>query len=397
MCSFNYGGQSYETLDYSVMSSTPRRSYTEGTKSFNSRAEQEMRELEPEDYKHPFINVYSESGYVYHTGEPKKALRLSLVGQDYIYSPSVKKMTFSSVMAVYYRTGCSYRQLWKLGRFVPEICPIFLNKKKLSDIMLTIFKKVQIRLGQLQEKGISFIAWEIETEKVIEDKRKDTKTSESTALPCEQSYIDWNNSVARKNGKLYFAIEIKDFIDAYNYCYYQDYGKKYIQSLVTWYSYKQDFGRLKGDMCYEYTENKKILTLPTVAVYTIKHTKNIEAITVNFDDHSYTEKMYKKYEKLCFYCLKMLFPNMEKNKITSLYKKLNKKAYDHIFQTEKGFHSYNLPSDLYYRDGVGIYPYFAYGESVRMCIIPVDQKLIRSYRKKGVRLHRLDERKMKGI
>ena len=36
------------------------------------------------------------------------------------------------------------------------------------------------------------------------------------------------------------------------------------------------------------------------------------------------------------------------------------------------------------------------GESVRMCIIPVDQKLIRSYRKKGVRLHRLDERKMKG-
>lgn len=165
MCTFHYGGQSYETLDYSVMSSTPRRSYTEGTKSFNSRAEQEMRELEPEDYKHPFINVYSESGYVYHTGETKKALRLSLVGQDYIYSPSVKKMTFSSVMAVYDRTGCSYRQLWKLGRFVPEICPIFLNKKKLSDIMLTIFKKVQIRLGQLQEKGISFIAWEIETEK----------------------------------------------------------------------------------------------------------------------------------------------------------------------------------------------------------------------------------------
>ena len=161
-----------------------------------------------------------------------------------------------------------------------------------------------------------FVLTACKNEKVIQDKRKDTKTSESTALPCEQSYIDWNNSVARKNEKLYFAIEIKDFIDAYNYCYYQDYGKKYIQSLVTWYSYKQDFGRLKGDMCYEYTENKKILTLPTVAVYTIKHTKNIEAITVNFDDHSYTEKMYKKYEKLCFYCLKMLFPNMEKNKIS---------------------------------------------------------------------------------
>ena len=60
-----------------------------------------------------------------------------------------------------------------------------------------------------------FVLTACKNEKVIEDKRKDTKTSESTALPCEQSYIDWNNSVARKNEKLYFAIEIKDFIDAY--------------------------------------------------------------------------------------------------------------------------------------------------------------------------------------
>ena len=60
----------------------------------------------------------------------------------------------------------------------------------------------------------TFVLTEKKKKKVIEDKRKDTKTSESTALPCEQSYIDWNNSVARKNGKLYFAIEIKDFIDA---------------------------------------------------------------------------------------------------------------------------------------------------------------------------------------
>ena len=55
----------------------------------------------------------------------------------------------------------------------------------------------------------TFVLTACKNEKVIEDKRKDTKTSESTALPCEQSYIDWNNSVARKNGKLYFAIEIK--------------------------------------------------------------------------------------------------------------------------------------------------------------------------------------------
>lgn len=80
-----------------------------------------------------------------------------------------------------------------------------------------------------------FVLTACKNEKVIEDKRKDAKTSESTALPCEQSYIDWNNSVARKNGKLYFAIEIKDFIDAYNYCYYQDMERNIFMSLVNRY------------------------------------------------------------------------------------------------------------------------------------------------------------------
>lgn len=54
----------------------------------------------------------------------------------------------------------------------------------------------------------------------------------------------------------------------------------------------------------------------------------------------------------------------------------------------QGFYSDNPPSDLYYRDGVGIYPYFAYGESVRMCIIPMTKKVIKVYKKKGVKIHK---------
>ncbi len=167
MSDFNYGGQSYDVIDYGVAASTPRRSYTEGPRCFNNRAEQEMRMLEPEDYEHPFITVYSESGYAYHTGETSKALRISMVGQDYVYSPSVKKVTFCNAMAVYYRTNSSYRLLWKTGRFVPEIRPLFLNKEKLEEVLLTVFKKVTLKLGQLTEKGIPFIAWEATTEKGV--------------------------------------------------------------------------------------------------------------------------------------------------------------------------------------------------------------------------------------
>lgn len=196
------------------------------------------------------------------------------------------------------------------------------------------------------------------------------------------------SGVVQKDNELYFANTLEDFIDCYNNYYYRDNGKIYIKPYSEWYSYVQDFGRYKGDMHYEFTADKKIWTLPTITVYTPKDETTMKELTVDFDDHSYTEKMYKQYEEMCFYTLKVFFPDRNEKELTKLYKKLNKKACANIFQNEQGFHSDNPPSDLYYRDGVGIYPYFAYGESVRMCIIPVTKKVIKAYEKKAVKIHK---------
>jgi len=50
-----------------------------------------------------------------------------------------------------------------------------------------VFKKIDIRLGQLEEKGIRFIAWEIETEKGI-------------------FYIPWHNGcLIEQTGELEFT------------------------------------------------------------------------------------------------------------------------------------------------------------------------------------------------
>lgn len=195
------------------------------------------------------------------------------------------------------------------------------------------------------------------------------------------------SGVVQKDNGLYFANTLEDFIDCYNNYYYRDNGGIYIKPYSEWYSYVQDFGRYKGDMHYEFTADKKIWTLPTITVYTPQNETIMKELTVDFDDHSYTDKMYKQYEEMCFYTLRVFFPDMDEKELTMLYKKLNKKAYDNIFQNEQGFHSENPPSDLYYKDGVGIYPYFAYGESVRMCIIPVTKKVIKAYEKKGVKVH----------
>lgn len=213
--------------------------------------------------------------------------------------------------------------------------------------------------------------------------------NEVKEIPSYDSRIKDNGSLAKKNSNSYLVFSLEEFIDCYNANYYRDHGKNYIQPYSEWYSYIQDFGRYQDDMHYEFTADKKIWTLPTITAYTPQDETVIKELTVNFDDHSYTEKMYKKYEEMCFYTLKVFFPDMDEKEITKISKKLNKKAYDNIFQNKQGFHSDHPPSDLYYSNGVGVYPYFAYGESVRICIIPVTKKVIKSYQKKGVKIHKL--------
>lgn len=197
------------------------------------------------------------------------------------------------------------------------------------------------------------------------------------------------SGAVKKDNGLYLAYSLENFIDCYNDYYSKDHGKNYMQPYSEWYFYVQDFGRYTGDMHYEFTADKERWTLPTITAYTPQDETVMKELTINFDDHSYTEAMYKQYEEMCFYTLKVFFSDMDEEELTKLYKKLNEKAYDNIFQNEQGFHSDNPPSDLYYRNEVGVYPYFAYGESVRMCIIPVTKEIVKSYKKKGVKIHEL--------
>lgn len=221
-------------------------------------------------------------------------------------------------------------------------------------------------------------------------KKPDDKTLHHTTDMLSYGHrISENVGTVKKDSDLYFKLSLEEFIDCYNANYYKDKGTDYIESYSKWYSYIQDFGRYQGDTHYEFAADKKRWTLPTITVYTPQNEMLIKELTVNFDDHSYTDKMYQQYEEMCFYTLKVFFPDMDERELTRLYKKLNENAYANIFQNEQGFHSGHPPSDLYYKNGVGVYPYFAYGESVRMCIIPVTKKGVISYQKKGVKIHKL--------
>lgn len=99
--------------------------------------------------------------------------------------------------------------------------------------------------------------------------------------------------------------------------------------------------------------------------------------------------MYHLYERTCFYTIKVLFPSFDDAEIVELYTKLNELAYQNVFPNEQGYSSDSIPAALFYKDGIGLYPYFAIGESVHLCVIPVTDQTITAFEAKGTTIYEI--------
>lgn len=187
-----------------------------------------------------------------------------------------------------------------------------------------------------------------------------------------------------REDEMVFSFSIDDFIDSYNGLYWKDRGIRYLRPSWEWNAYLYDsavHSRHKT-CCYNFANDGQIQSFPTISVYVPANDDYVQEITVNFDDHSYTDQLYRVYEGMCFYTLKVLFPDLADEKLTELYTTLNQAAYDNM--TTKRYTYGSVPAMLYYRGDVGVYPYFAIGEWMRICIVPVTGQYIEECRSKGV-------------
>lgn len=192
-----------------------------------------------------------------------------------------------------------------------------------------------------------------------------------------------------REDELVFSVSIDDFIDSYNGFYRNDKNANYLLPSSRWSTdiYDKAIHSNHETIYYNFTEDEKKWLLPTISVYVPANGDYIQEITLNFDDHGYTAEMYELYEEICFYTIKVLFPDFTDDKIIELYTVLNNLAYDN-FTTVK-YTSESVSCALYHKDGIGLYPYFADGELLHLCIIPVTQKYINELEKKGVEIHEI--------
>ncbi len=217
-----------------------------------------------------------------------------------------------------------------------------------------------------------------------ENSEVQTNVPEATA-PSEVKRLEIN-TMTHREGELVFSCSPKDFIDSFNSYYRKDMGSDFFKPIDEWKAVEYDTSIHYGGntLVYTFKADENIWSLPSVSLYVPPNSDYIQEVAVEFDDHSYSSGSYSAYERLCFYALKVFFGDLPDESITGIYRELNQLAYDK-FRAGDPMYGYNpTPHALYYRGEIGVYPYFATGAKVRLCIIPVNEEFLEEYAERGV-------------
>ena len=238
--------------------------------------------------------------------------------------------------------------------------------------------------GNILDSGSNEIIWGEEIDE--EEMQKQIILREKAEIrELDAAVMDYQED------ELVFSFSIDDFIDSFNGYYWEDYESRYLLPSSMWISfvYESSIHSKYASNYYYFTPDETMWSLPTVSVFTPSDESYVQEIMLSFDDHSYTESMYHLYERTCFYTIKVLFPSFDDTEIVELYTKLNELAYQDIFPNEHGYSSDSIPVALFYKDGIGLYPYFAIGESVHLCVIPLTDQTIAAFEAKGTTIYEI--------
>lgn len=188
-----------------------------------------------------------------------------------------------------------------------------------------------------------------------------------------------------------FTASMEDFIDCFNRLFEMDMGCAYFPPPLKWKSTHDDRGihSQYPTMQFFFSEDERVYSLPTVTVYTPMDEHSIQEITVNFDEHSYTEVGYERFKQLCQYTLQVFLPELSREAVFGLCDEMIALGNEHVFGSDAWYGSGAVPSDLFYKETVGIYPYFAIGDWQRLCVIPVTEEILNAFEQKGVELHEI--------
>ena len=194
----------------------------------------------------------------------------------------------------------------------------------------------------------------------------------------------------RKN-ELVFTISTSDYVESYNSYYKVDYCRSLLPPVSQWQCFTCD-SAIHSEYetkCYSFTEDEHVYSLPTITVYVPTNDDYIQQITVNFDEHSFTQSGFEQYKEMCYYTMKVFFPDLSDARIMDLCAEIVALGNQNVFSSDEWFSKNAVPFALFYREGIGVYPYFAIGDWEHFCIIPVTEETVTEFGEKGVQIHEI--------
>ncbi len=214
--------------------------------------------------------------------------------------------------------------------------------------------------------------------------------AESTASQVENGALDIQVMENRKN-ELVFTISTSDYVESYNSYYKVDYCRSLLPPVSQWqcFTYDSAIHSEYETKCYSFTEDEHVYSLPTIMVYVPTNDDYIQQITVNFDEHSFTQSGFEQYKEMCYYTMKVFFPDLSDARIMDLCAEIVALGNQNVFSSDEWFSKNAVPFALFYREGIGVYPYFAIGDWEHFCIIPVTEETVTEFGEKGVQIHEI--------
>lgn len=214
--------------------------------------------------------------------------------------------------------------------------------------------------------------------------------AESTASQVENGALDIQVMENRKN-ELVFTISTSDYVESYNSYYKVDYCRSLLPPVSQWQCFTCD-SAIHSEYetkCYSFTEDEHVYSLPTITVYVPTNDDYIQQITVNFDEHSFMQSGFEQYKEMCYYTMKVFFPDLSDARIMDLCAEIVALGNQNVFSSDEWFSKNAVPFALFYREGIGVYPYFAIGDWEHFCIIPVTEETVIEFGEKGVQIHEI--------
>ena len=189
-----------------------------------------------------------------------------------------------------------------------------------------------------------------------------------------------------------FSATLDEFIACFNSRFERELGPNYFLPALDWNirDYSVGIHSQYPVRQFRFSEDETVAALPTVTVYTPMEDHRIGLLTVNFDEHSYTEVGFQRYRQLCACVVKLFVPDFTDEAALKFCDQVISLGNQNVFESDAWYASGAVPAGLYYRGEIGVYPYFAIGDWQHFCVMPVTEQILKDFSEKGVMLYEVE-------